>query len=331
MRAAAALACLALLLVATPALAKGSARTGEYQTMGSLARDWTSPYPLIGGVPMVDYGTFQARNPVTSAQYGLAMWSLWKHYGDRPRLRAALRVADWLVTTQQPSGKWVYRFDYASPGTTMPLAAPWGSALAQGQGISLLRRAYHRTGRAIYLRAAKRALQPLRRPVADGGLSVRLPEGVMYEEYPSERPSLPLNGHIQALLGLYDLADVSPAARRMFARGADTLVRVLPQYNAGGGWSYYNLVYQVGFAPVPAQAEYHAAHVRLLRQLDELWPHHTFREWADAWAPAAGLRQLDQAVQHPPGDRARIMLRAHELAAPLAEPRQRGAVRDERP
>jgi hypothetical protein len=280
----AAVAVLALLVVAVPATAGGHSRVGEYQDMGEAPRDWALPYPLPGGVPMVDYGTFRARNPVTSAQYGLASWSLWKRYGDRPRLRAALRVANWLLKTQRRSGKWVYRFDYASPGTTMALEAPWGSALAQGQGISLLRRAYHRTGRRRYLRAARRALRPLRREVADGGLLVRRPEGIMFEEYPSERPSLPLNGHVQTLIGLYDLADVSPRARRMLDRGAATLVRVLPQYDAGGGWSLYNLVHQAGFARVPAQPGYHAAHVNLLRLLDGLWPHHAFREWADRWA-----------------------------------------------
>jgi hypothetical protein len=320
-----------LLALVVPGAAHAYDRVGEYQTMGDAPRDWASPYPLPGGVPMVDYGTFEARNPVTSAQYGLASWSLWRRYGERPRLRAALRVADWLVRTQRPSGKWVYRFDYASPGTTMALPAPWGSALAQGQGISLLRRAYHRTGRKRYLRAAKRALGPLRRPVERGGLSVRRAEGLMFEEYPSERPSLPLNGHMQTLLGLYELSDVSPVARRLFARGADTLVRVLPQYDAGNGWSLYNLVHQSGFAPVPAQPDYHAAHVRLLRLIDGLWPHRVLRGWADAWAPAAGLRQLDQAVQNPPGDRARIMLRAHELTALGADPRERATVRDQRP
>ena len=129
-------ACLAILLVA-PVGAGAHARTGEYQNMGDTRRDWVSPYPLLRGIPMVDYGAFRARNPVTAAQYGLANWSLWKRYGDRPRLRAALRVADWLVNRQRRSGMWTYAFDYTSPGTTMPLTAPWGSALAQGQGCLL--------------------------------------------------------------------------------------------------------------------------------------------------------------------------------------------------
>ena len=75
----------------------------------------------------------------------------------------------------------------------------------------------------------------------------------MFEEYPSERPSLPLNGHLQTLLGLYDLSDVSPQARRCSSGAPTRLCAVLPQYDCGRRWSLYNLVYQFGFAPVPAR------------------------------------------------------------------------------
>lgn len=280
------LASVLALLVAAPA-ASAHSRTGVYQNMATAGRHWQTPYPLVHGVPMVDYGTFRARNPVTAAQYGLAEWSLWKRYHDRSRRRGALRVARWLLATQQPSGKWVYHFDYESPGTTMPLKAPWGSALAQGQGISLLRRAYGGTHDRRYLRAAKRALRPLRHWVTDGGLKRAHRGGIMFEEYPSPKPSLPLNGDLQTLIGLWDLSDLSPVAARMFRRGVRAVVRVLPEYDAGNGWSYYDLVYEWGYAPVPALPDYHAAHVRLLRLMNRLSPHRAFRRWADRWSPRA--------------------------------------------
>jgi heparosan-N-sulfate-glucuronate 5-epimerase len=272
--------------------ASAHSRIGVYQNMATAPREWQTPYPLVRGVPMVDYGSFQARNPVTAAQYGLASWSLWRRYHDPPRVVAAIRVADWLLATQHPDGKWTYHFDYASPGTTMALDAPWGSALAQGQGISLLRRAYAHTGKRRYLRAARAALAPLRRSVTRGGLARWHDGGIVFEEYPSERPSLPLNGHLQTLIGLYDLADVSPRAEKLFHRGVRTAARIVPEYDAGGGWSLYNLVHQVGFAPVATEPSYHVAHVRLLRLLNRLSPHRAFRRWAARWKPVAAAGRI---------------------------------------
>ena len=161
----------------SPDRASAHTRTGEYQTMGTLPRDWASPYPLPGGVPMVDYGTFHARNPVTSAQYGLAIWSLWKRYGDRPRLRAALRVADWLVTRQQPSG-------YGPTASTTRALGRRCRSPRHGARRSHRANASafcdapiaHRRRDLSAGRAARAA--PLRREVADGGLSVRRRRGL---------------------------------------------------------------------------------------------------------------------------------------------------------
>jgi len=289
MRVSATRALAAALLVALACAGEAAAhsRLGPYQNMATAARDWQTPYRLARGVPMVDYGAFEARNPVATAQYGLASWSLWKRYGEPYRLRAALRVSDFLVSTQRAGGVWTYGFDYASPGTDMALTAPWSSALAQGQGISLLRRAYAHTGRTRYLRAARRALAPLGRAVADGGLTRRHDGGIAFEEYPSERPSLPLNGHLQTLVGLWDLSDVSPRAAELFRRGVRTAARIVGEYDAGDGSSLYNLAHEVGFAPVHAPPAYHAAHVRLLGLVDRLSPHRAFRRWARHWKPRA--------------------------------------------
>jgi heparosan-N-sulfate-glucuronate 5-epimerase len=280
-----ALASAALLALAFANIAVAHSRTGGYECMAQgLPRDWRTPYQLIHGIPMVDYGTHRDRNPVTSAQYGLASWSLWIRYHDRWRLRAALRVADWLVHTQRTTGKWVYTFPYMGPGSTMPLPVPWGSALAQGQAISLLRRAYqHRQG-AVYLRAARRALGPLERTVDARGLLRHHADGIMFDEYPTAAPTLPLNGDLQTLIGLYDLSDLSPTARRLFRHGIATAARVLPEYNAGGGRSLYDLVYESGFPRLLAPDSYHEAHIQELRILDALSPHAAFRRYAALWS-----------------------------------------------
>ena len=80
-------------------------RAGVFQTLGDLPRDWKTPYQLIDGIPLVDYGAFVARNPVTAAQFGLANYSLWLRYHAAYRWRIARHVADWLAFTQRPDGK----------------------------------------------------------------------------------------------------------------------------------------------------------------------------------------------------------------------------------
>jgi heparosan-N-sulfate-glucuronate 5-epimerase len=261
-------------------------RTGEYQYFGLLPADWKAPYALDrDGVPLVDYPGGPEHNPVTTAQYGLAQWTIGLRHRRPGRVRIAIRMADWLVRTQRhPSGKWLYRFDYRVPGAGV-LPAPWASALAQGQAISLLRRAYARTGKARYLSAARRALRPLRRPVSEGGLLRRWRGSPSFEEYPTrEAPTFVLNGFQQCLLGLYDLSDLSPVSRRLFRRGMDALVAILPAYDMGNGWSTYSLAHLYWPSPrTAATASYHLSHVGMLRLLDRLRPNGRLQRYSRLW------------------------------------------------
>jgi hypothetical protein len=278
---------LGVLVLAAPASAH--TRLRGYQDMAShLPRDWVSPYPLVRGIPMVDYGGFRARNPVTTAQYGLANWSIWIHYGERRRLTAALRCARWLVRQQRADGTWGYAFPYRVPGTDGSLAKGWASALAQGQAISLLRRAYARTHKGRFLRAARRALVSMRTPVREGGLVRWYRDHIWFEEYPVVASRvLVLNGHQQALLGLYDMADKSRLARRLYSRGVRSLAALLPLFDSPSHRSYYSLVGLFGNPPLLAPQAYHEAHAALLRQQNELSPRAAFIKYARLWESTA--------------------------------------------
>jgi hypothetical protein len=118
-----------------------------------------------GGVRLVDYarigysGLGDLPNPTVTAQYGLLAYGRWlrtRHATDR---REVVQVADWFLRMQQGTGSWLYHFDWTFPGASV--RAPWTSAMAQGQAMSLLARAYRLTGRGTFLRAAERALLPL--------------------------------------------------------------------------------------------------------------------------------------------------------------------------
>ncbi len=89
----------------------------------------------------------------------------------------------------------------------------WSCAMAQGQAMSLLSRAYRLTRKQQYRSSALRALPALRVAVTKGGLrrcffgNCARP---FYEEYPTSPPSYVLNGFMFTLIGLYDLASIAP-------------------------------------------------------------------------------------------------------------------------
>ena len=271
-----------LAFAAVPGVSTAKTRTqervGVYQTFGGLPRDWKTPYPLVDGIPMVNYGTFRARNPVTSAQYGLAAYSLWLRYGDHYRWLTAIHVADWLVRTQHRSGEWEYSFPEPVPGSTETLAKGWGSALAQGQAMSLLERVYRRTHKAAYLTAIERALKPLQTPVTKGGLGRSFDHGIYFEEYPTRAVNFSLNGDLQTLIGVYDVADLVPAAQSLFTRAVRTVADNLAQFDSHAGYSYYSLA-----SRTPCPPGYNAAIRSELRILASLTGRKVFAHYAGVW------------------------------------------------
>ena len=257
---------------------KAQERVGVYQTFGGLPRHWKTPYPLVDGIPMVDYGTFRARNPVTSAQYGLANYSLWLRYGDHYRWLITRHVADWLVRTQHSNGEWEYSFPEPVPGSTETLAKGWGSALAQGQAMSLLERVYRRTHKASYLTAIKRGLKPLQTQVSKGGLGRSFDNGIYFEEYPTRAVNFSLNGDLQTLIGVYDVADLVPPAQTLFTRAIRTVADNLGRFDSHARYSYYSLASQT-----PCPPGYNAAIRSELNILASLTGRRVFVHYAQIW------------------------------------------------
>jgi hypothetical protein len=230
-------------------------------------------------------GGSEHTNPALIAQYGL--WAYGRYLSTRARgsRETVLRAATWLVTEQRRDGRWLYHFEDPYPGGN--LEPPWSSALAQGQAMSLLERAYRLTGRRPFLAAAMRAMRPLERPVGDAGLrrcfrgDCRLP---FFEEAPTPRPSLILNGFMFTLVGLYDLSTVAPSssARNLYLAGRRTLEEALPAYNRDGLATYDLLTHRV------ANAEYQAIHVYLLRALDSLVRDRRLAFYARLWRSHLG-------------------------------------------
>lgn len=180
-------------------------------------------------------------------------------------------AAEWLRGSQSAhDGGWAIPVRRRMAQGVAELKPGWHSAMSQGHAISLLARAYHKSGDGAYLIAAKRALHVLNVPSAAGGVKAMwMDRYLWYEEYPTKPPLFVLNGFIYTLLGLYDLyvidgGDTSSPAKRMFDEGMTSLKTLLPLFDTGSG-SFYDLRhFTLGVSPNIARWDYHATHVNQL-------------------------------------------------------------------
>jgi len=211
-----------------------------------VAQHWDGPFDEQG-IPLRDYGgnIGVQYQPVGIAQYALGNWDLWLETYDDQYRQKFFKIADWFcknLVDKGDFGVWEYQFDYPR----FHLKAPWPSAMSQGEGISVLARAYQLTQDKRYLQCAQKALEAFKFPITRGGVRYQDEKGfVWYEEYPSPPPLEPphvLNGFIFALFGVYDFYKItgSDEALRLFMDGITTLKVNLWRYDLGF-WSRYDL------------------------------------------------------------------------------------------
>lgn len=199
-----------------------------------------------------------------------------------------LAAAKWFLRHQNEQGNWPITVKRTViDGVT--LLPDWYSAMAQGQAISLLTRAYLYTKDQAYLSAALRATTLFRVKSKDKGvLTTFMNQYPWYEEYPTSPSLLVLNGFIYSLLGLHDLKlTASPQhatdAAELFDQGMRSLKVLLPLYDSGSG-SFYDLRHvTMHITPNLARWDYHTLHVSLLYFLASIDPDPVFRTTAIRW------------------------------------------------
>jgi hypothetical protein len=258
---------------------------GEYYMTFHEKADYPGPYDRAG-VPLLNYhGAIGCQyNPIAIAQYGLGNWNFFKQRKDPVREEKFLTSADWLAANLERNSHglpvWHHHFDWDY--RTM-LKAPWFSGLAQGQGVSVLVRAYRHTGNQHYLQAAHDAFRSFLKPIEEGGVVHYDGAGdPWFEEYIVDPPTHILNGLIWALWGVYDffLMSANPVAWDLFAETIRTLVANLHRYDTGS-WSLYDL--PGTRIQNRASPYYHELHIVQLLILSRLTGHETFQAFADRW------------------------------------------------
>lgn len=249
----------AILLLSTPAPALSATSLREpapihgsfpaYFVRGNLHRECPRD---SDGIVMVVYDGVPQYNPVTIAQAALAYYNDWVSTVSSVSRATFLAYADWLVYNQTEDGLWLYHF--AFQGET----PPWWSAMAEGQGISVLIRAFDMTRRQSYLAAAQLALATFARPTSSRGVA-SIDNGTWYEEYRTAVHPNVLNGMIFAMFGPYEYyrRTGDRNALVLWNAGVRTLANNLWRFDSGS-WSYYDT------GKWKASASYHSLHIFLL-------------------------------------------------------------------
>lgn len=259
---------------------------GEYYQDFSQKADYSGPYDA-DGIPLLDYRGRIGRqyNPIAIAQYALGNYNLYRATGRAERRHKFLKAAGWLLEHLEINKHgipvWQHHFDWEYLDL---LKAPWYSALAQGQGLSVLVRAFQETQNNLYLDASREVFQSFLMSVERGGVSYIDEEGnVWFEEYLVTPPSHVLNGFIWASWGIYDyhLATGDTSAKELFDRSARTLASNLWRYDAGF-WSLYDL--SPTMIRMIASPFYHRLHIVQLLILQRLTGLTVFGEYAGRWA-----------------------------------------------
>jgi hypothetical protein len=258
---------------------------GQYYMPFLAKADYAGHYD-DQGIPMLDYhGTVGLQyNPIAIAQYGLGNYNAFCRTGDPARKHKFFAAADWLTANleQNPHGLWVWNhhFDWEYRDT---LKAPWYSALAQGQGISLLVRAHQETSKQEYLDAADKAFATFLRPVAEGGVTYTDQQDyTWFEETIVDPPTHILNGFLWASWGIYDYALYTgrQEASQLFDEAVRTLSTMLPRFDIGF-WSLYE---QSGTRmKMLASPFYHSLHIVQLRVMHRLTQNPVFAQYAEKW------------------------------------------------
>lgn len=194
------------------------------------------------GVPTCGINGEQVYLPVNIAQYGFMLHADYLENPDTNTLKVLHACINRLIDiSSEYKNSLVWWHNFKNEKYNIP--APWASAMAQGEIISLFLRYYQVTNDSYYLELALKTYQFLL--FEDKEISVREIDedgNLWFQEYPSKPSSYVLNGFVYTVFGLFDLFRVTelPQVKKDLNASLKTLIENIHRFDAGY-WSYYDL------------------------------------------------------------------------------------------
>lgn len=201
-------------------------------------------------------------------QYGLGAYDLFLLSGDKSMLEKTLACAKWAIDNQQKDGSWV-TFEYENK------QHPY-SSMAQGEGISLLCRAYLETLDQKYMHAIQRAYAFMILPIERGGTTKYINNKVFFYECTND--PLILNGWIFSIWGLWDYCKLvnDEDAKNILERTLLTLEKKISEFDIGY-WSLYEDGKRI------CSPFYHKLHVQQLKVMYDLTEREIYKKYYVKW------------------------------------------------
>lgn len=207
--------------------------------------------------------------PVAVFQYALGCYDLFLLTKDERYRIKFWQCVDWTYIHQDQMGRWD-NFSFVYPNN------PYG-AMAQGEAVSVLVRAYKETGDAKYLSAAKFGIDFMLQSISDGGTTRYAKGEIIFLEY-THLPAV-LNGWIFAWFGLYDYVLASKDHDyyyNILNLACNSLMQYLPKFR-NNYWSKYDLDYRI------ASPFYHNLHIAQMEAMFQLTGKSIFDSYATLW------------------------------------------------
>ncbi len=206
--------------------------------------------------------------PIAIFQYGLGAYDLYLLNDNEEYLEKFKKCVEWALKMQMSNGAWN---TFGCVNATNPY-----SAMSQGEGASLLLRAYLEFNNDDYLIAAKNAIDFMLKSVAEGGTTIYDRDDLYLKEF-IDKPVV-LNGWIFAIFGLYDYCKVSNDDRyaTILNRTLNTLAKEIKNFD-NGYWSKYDIEEKL------TSPFYHHLHIAQLDVLYELFKIDVFLQYSLKW------------------------------------------------
>lgn len=201
-------------------------------------------------------------------QYGLGAYDLYLMTKNPVYYQKFWQTIEWTLEHQDDNGAWD-TFSWTSP------MAPYG-AMAQGEAVSLLIRAYKETSDDKYLKAASNAVSFLLKPIEDGGCTLYQGGDVFLLEY-TNKPAV-LNGWIFAWWGLYDYVFLTNDidVKQKCDASLRTLVNSIRHFSKSY-WSLYDI------SNIIASPFYHNLHIAQMQAMFKLTGIQLFKDYELLW------------------------------------------------
>ncbi len=190
--------------------------------------------------------------PISVFQYGLGAYDIYLETKDELMLKKVVSHANWAIENQNEDGGWICFYNKDNKDAF--------SAMAQGEGISLLLRAFQITNNIALLKAAEKAALFMLTSIENGGTSRVNDEDLFLYEF-TNKP-LVFNGWMFAIFGLMDLDIVCghKAIKEALNKTINSFTKILPHMD-NGYWSMYRLDKTI------ASPFYHNLHIAQLSVL----------------------------------------------------------------